>query len=344
MTVRPPAETVEIAGRAVPRHYGDPAAEYAAAHQGAVVVDRSHEGRLRAVGRDRLDLLHRMSTNDLTGLPPGAATETVLTTPIARIVDVLWVLNRGETVLALTSAGQGTRVRRWLAGYIFYNDQVKFEDASAELGQLGLFGPRAPAAAEALLPGAAGLADDHFLEQDGLIVLRGRPLAGAGYTVIAPAERLPGVWQQAVDAGAAPAGEDAFQWLRLKAGRPYVDHEISEEYIPLEANLWPAVSFSKGCYIGQEIIARMESRGKLARRLLGLRLEAPVRPGAQVLAGEGNAPAGAVTSAAVLPDLGPVALAYLKTSQAQAGTAVRVEGTAGQVVELPFALESSPLA
>src|SRR5947209_3599094 len=122
-----PLETIEIAGQAVPRRYGAVADEFAAAHTGAVVVRLSHEGRLRAIGRDRLDLLHRMSTNDLTSLAAGQARPTVLTTPIARIVDQLWVLNRGETVLCLTGPGRGTAVRRWLAGYIFYNDKVKFE-------------------------------------------------------------------------------------------------------------------------------------------------------------------------------------------------------------------------
>src|SRR5690242_20045101 len=99
--------------------------EFAAAHQGVVAIRRGQEGRLRAVGRDRLDLLHRMSTNDLLNLPVGQARPTVLTTPIARIVDELWVLNRGETALCLTGPGRATAVRRWLAGYIFYNDKVK---------------------------------------------------------------------------------------------------------------------------------------------------------------------------------------------------------------------------
>jgi folate-binding protein YgfZ len=330
-------EMVEIAGVQVPRHFGDPAGEYRAAQQGVVVVPRSHEGRVRATGRDRLDLLHRMSTNSLTDLPVGQARATVLTTAIARIVDVLWVLNRGETALALTGVGRATAVRRWLAGYIVYNDQVKFEDASAELGQLGFYGPRAAAAAEALVPGAGALANDHFVEQEGVIAWRGRPLAGEGFTLIAPTEQVPVLWARALAAGAVPAGEDAFQMLRLQAGLPYAGHELTEDYIPLEANLWDAVSFTKGCYIGQEIIARMESRGKLARRLLGLKLAAPVEAGAQVRVGTAEgALAGTVTTAGVLPDLGPVALAFLKTSQAEVGTKVVVGDVEGEVAGVPF--------
>src|SRR3972149_4591691 len=96
------AETIEVGGQRVALHYGDPSAEYWAARRGAVVMDRSHEGRLRAVGRDRIDLRQRMSTNDLDGLAIGEARPTVLTTALARIVDVLWVLNRGETAVWLT--------------------------------------------------------------------------------------------------------------------------------------------------------------------------------------------------------------------------------------------------
>jgi folate-binding protein YgfZ len=328
------AENIEIAGQTVPRHYGDALAEYAAARNGAVVIARPHVGRLRALDRDRLDLLHRMSTNDLTQMAVGEARLTVLTTPIARIVDVLLVLNRGETALCLTGVGRATAVRRWLAGYIFYNDKVKYEDASATLGQLMLCGPRAAIVADTLRPGSAALAENRFSDEDDIIMLRGPAWAREGFTLIAPPEKLAVLWEQAVHAGAVPAGQEAYQLLRLAAGAPEAGHEITDEYIPLEANLWPAVSFSKGCYIGQEIIARMESRGKLARRLVGLKLDAPVTAGAEVRAGENVI--GAITSAGVLPEVGPAALAYLKTNAAEPGTPITVADVVGRVVELPF--------
>ncbi|MCC7360234.1 MAG: folate-binding protein YgfZ [Anaerolineales bacterium] len=331
-----------LAASGVVLDYGDAVGEYTAARRGTVAVWRNHVGRVRAVGRDRLDLLHRMSTNDLTGMAVGEARTTVLTSAIARMVDVLWVLNRAETALYLTGAGRAPVVRRWLGGYVFYNDQVKFADATAELGQFGLFGPRAPAVAEALAPGAADLPENRFLDNGEVVVARARPLAGAGYAVIAPAAQINRLWQQALAGGAVPAGEQAYQWLRVAAGQPegaadgtpLAGRELTEEYIPLEANLWPAVSFKKGCYIGQEIIARMESRGKLARRLVGLKLDAPVDVGAEITAS--GAAVGAVTSAAVPPDVGPVALAYLKSAAAEPGQAVGVGGVAGMVVDLPI--------
>lgn len=330
------APNIEIAGQLVPQRFGEVATEYAAAWEKAVVIPRPHEGRVRAVGRDRLDLLNRMSTNALNDLAVGEARPTVLTTPVARMVDLLWVLNRGETVLALTSVGRATAVRRWLMGYVFYNDQVKFEDAAAELVPLHIYGPQAPAVVANLLPAAADLPRQRFVEQAGIVALRARPLAGEGFTLLVPPDRLPAVWADAQTAGALPAGEETYQLLRLAAGQPEAGHELTEDYIPLEANLWNAVSFAKGCYIGQEIIARMESRGKLAKRLLGVRLTAPAPLGAEVKAHANGAVLGTITTINLLPDLGLVALAYLRTAQAEAGLAVEAAGVKGVVVDLPF--------
>jgi aminomethyltransferase len=308
--------------------------EFRAAQTGAIIVNRNVEGRVRGVGRDRLDLLHRMSTNDINSLAVGEARQTVLTTAVARIVDAPWVLNRGESVLMLTGPGRATAVRRWLAGYIFFRDDVKLEDASAELSQFALFGKRAAEVAETLMAGGGSLAHHHFIEAEGVIALRGRPLAGDGFHVIAPAAQFEPLWARAVAAGAVVASEAAYQLLRLAAGLPEAGHELTESYIPLETDLWDAVSFSKGCYIGQEIIARMESRGKLARRLSGMRLDAPVSVGAEVRAG--GSVVGEVTSAGVLPDLGPAALSVIKTGACEPGSEVTVGEARGRVVALPF--------
>ncbi len=307
---------------------------YRAAQQGVVVIDRAVEGRLRVTGRDRLDLLQRMSTQDVIKLAPGQAAFTVLTTPLARIVDRLWVLGLADSNLWITGPGRAPAVRKWLSGYIFFRDEVKLIDVSAALGQLGLYGARAADVAEALLPGAATLAVNALLEREGLIIARGRPLAGDGFTVLAPADQIVAVRAAAEGVGAVPAGDDTYDLLRLAAGQPATGQELTEDYIPLELELWDSISFSKGCYIGQEIIARMESRGKLARRLVGLRLAGPVERGAPVLVAEREV--GTITSTGVLPDQGPVALSVLKTAYAEPGTVVAVGEVAGEVVALPF--------
>ncbi|MBI3362135.1 MAG: folate-binding protein YgfZ [Chloroflexi bacterium] len=296
---------------------GKIAREHEAARRGAIVVDRSHEGRIRATGRDRNDLLHRMSTNDLTQMQVGEARPTVLTTAIARIVDLVWVLNYPNDLLMLVGPRQATNVRRWLSKYVFFQDEVVFTDA-----------------AEALLPGAGRLTENHFLLEGDLTILRARPLAGDGFTVIAPSAQIPELKAKAQNAGAVQAGEDTYQVLRVEAGQPYTGNELSAAYIPLEANLWGAVSFTKGCYIGQEIIARMESRGRLAKTLVGLKLAAEVVPGAEVRCDGVNV--GVVSSAVVSPQAGPIALAFVKPAFAETGAQLDIGGVAGEVAAFPI--------
>ncbi|MBI3764061.1 MAG: folate-binding protein YgfZ [Chloroflexi bacterium] len=313
---------------------GKIAREHEAARRGAIVVDRSHEGRIRATGRDRNDLLHRMSTNDLTQMQVGEARPTVLTTAIARIVDLVWVLNYPNDLLMLVGPRQATNVRRWLSKYVFFQDEVVFTDASETSGQLGVYGPKAGDVAEALLPGAGRLTENHFLLEGDLTILRARPLAGDGFTVIAPSAQIPELKAKAQNAGAVQAGEDTYQVLRVEAGQPYTGNELSEAHIPLEANLWGAVSFTKGCYIGQEIIARMESRGRLAKTLVGLKLAAEVVPGAEVRCDGVNV--GVVSSAVVSPQAGPIALAFVKPAFAETGAQLDIGGVAGEVAAFPI--------
>lgn len=281
---------------------------------------------IRATGRDRLDLLHRMSTQDVKNLPVGQATRTVLTTPVARMVDAPWVLNVGETALLVCGAGRVLAVRKWLAGYIFFRDEVKLLDASAELSRATLVGPLARQVAETFCPGSATLPANHVLAapSGGLWVAT----LDDALEVIAPPDQLAQAQAAALAAGASLGDDTLADLLRVRAMRPGLA-EISADYIPLEVELWGAVSFAKGCYIGQEIIARMESRGKLARRLVQLRLEAPVTVGAPVWH-EGRE-VGRITSAATLPDLGPSALTVIKLAASASGTPVRVDEVPGVV-------------
>ncbi|MBI4769366.1 MAG: aminomethyl transferase family protein [Chloroflexi bacterium] len=247
------------------------------------------------------------------------------------------MLNRGDTVLLLTSPGRAQAVRRWLSGYVFFNDDVRFDDVSDSLAQFCVVGPQAARVAEGAFPGVTAPQENRFLTAQApgegaggeWILLRGRGLAGDGVTLVGPREEAAGVWERLGGAGALPAGEETFQVLRVEAGQGYAGHEISEEYIPLEAGLWPAVSFHKGCYIGQEIIARMESRGKLAKTLVGLKLAAPVAVGDEVRQGERRV--GEVSSAVVSPGAGPIALAFVKPDVAEPGTRLTAGDVAAQV-------------
>lgn len=309
---------------------------YRQALEGALVADLGAAGRVRVTGRDRLDFLHRMSTQDLKDLPVGRLATTVLTTPIARIVDRLDVLNLGEHLIMITGAGRATAVRKWLSGYIFFRDEVKLQDVGAELGQLALVGPNAGAVLTAALSGFdAAQPEGTVTTHADVSVARLRRFGLDCLMLLPPAAEAAG-WVERLQAqGAAPGDADVLEQLRIRAGEPATGHEVTDAYLPLEVDLWGAVSFSKGCYIGQEILARMESRGKLARRLRGLRAAAPLIEGAEVRAD--GALAGVVSSAADLVDLGPVGLAVLRTG-VEPGQTVDAGGVLATVVELPFTL------
>jgi tRNA-modifying protein YgfZ len=290
-------------------------AAYEAAHSSAIVVDRSDLGMLLFSGETRLDLIHRMSTQAVRDLKSGEGAATILTTDIGRIIDRLIVYATSDKVYALTGENNADNIARYLMRFVFFNDDFHLEDLSADTAVLGVYG----AQAQSLL-GQAGFADvdlplHHWRQTDfdGLTAYLHRtdPVASDGYFVTCTTAEKSTLWERLAAAGLTAVAGEAFETLRIEAGVPRFGHELSEAYIPLEANLWDDVSFTKGCYIGQEIIARMESRGRIAKKLVQLRPSEPVAAGADITAG--GKKVGTITSAAVGPG-GPVALGYVRTA------------------------------
>ncbi len=318
------AQMNEADGWEVPDVFTSFAEEYAAARAGAVICDSSPRGRLRLTGRARIDFLHRMSTNDLNALRPGQGAATALTTPIARIIDRVIVYERQDDALLLTSRGAQALVANWLRKYIFFNDDVQVRDASTEVGLLSIYGPKAADVASRLVEqDVSGLSLHAWLTHGSLALARADAMAGDGFHVFAPAPlALASAWQSALDAGAIPIGEQAMETLRIESGLPRFARELSEAYIPLEVGLWRDVSFSKGCYIGQEIIARMESRQRLAKQMVGLRSDVSIESGADI-AFEGG-PVGKVSSAAPRPGGDWIGLGFVKPAAATPGARVSI--------------------
>lgn len=290
---------------------------YKAAHETAVCVDRSNLGMLKLTGATRLDLLHRMSTNQVNGLQTGQGVATVLTTDIARIVDRLILYVSSDTVYCLTSENNADHIARYLMRFVFFNDDFHIEDVSADTAVFAIYGPQSRQAAATLGFPETEMPLHHWRQaQLGEITAylhRTDPINGDGYFVMCQMKDKESLGQRLTDSGLVEADEAAYDFLRIEAGRPRYGRELTLDYIPLEADLWDDVSFSKGCYIGQEIIARMESRGKLAKRLTVLHPAEPTIPGAEIII-EGKK-AGMITSVAEGPD-GLVALGYVKTSVA----------------------------
>ncbi|MFQ3566552.1 MAG: glycine cleavage system protein T [Aggregatilineales bacterium] len=328
----------QLAPDGIPLHYGDQAAEFAAGRGAAVLMDRSHEGRLSLSGRDRLDLIQRMSTNDVLALQDGQGCPTIFTNPIGRILDRITVYHRGETALVLTEPGRGEAVRAYLTRNTFFNDEVQIADRAADLCAFALHGPSAAAVVEALgLPSALGERLSCFeITIAGVLVdaAQVKPLFGSGWVLLVPAAAAGAVWSAVLEAGSAhglrPAGSLTYNALRIAAGRPGVGRELSDSYIPLEVGLWDEVSFTKGCYTGQEIIARMESRGRLARTLVAVTLDGFVEAPAPLRA-DGRE-AGTLTSSVLAPDGICYGLGVVRLRYAQPGTTLTVKDRQAYIV------------
>lgn len=317
------------------------AAELQAALTGAAIHDASYRGCLRATGDDALDLLNRLSTNKVDRLPPGHWAPTTLTTDRGRIVDVLRALHTAEAgTLLLTSPGRQPAVMEWLDKYTIMED-LEVQDVSGETAQLLFTGPAA-AAVLGLPPDAPGLADGCKPTPPGVPqpLYAGEALGRPALLLPHPVGDLPG-WlllccvEEAADfrraalaRGAALLGDAAWEALRVRQGLPAFGSELGEPFNPLETGLMGAIDFTKGCYIGQEVIARLDSYHKVQRYLARLRLApgAEAVPGAALLA-EG-APAGQITSVAPrleeTPEAERYGLGFVRTAWATPGAALTI--------------------
>jgi aminomethyltransferase len=300
-----------------------------AARETAVLVDRSALGVLLMSGETRLDLINRMSTQAVTGLQRGEGAATVLTTDIGRIIDRLILYTTNSMVYALTGENNSDNIARYLMRFVFFKDDFHLKDVSGETAVFAVYGPQAGEKLQAAGFTGVDLPLHHWRQAVvagcTAYVHRTDPIAGGGYFVIGQEADRAALWAQLLGTGLVAADEAAFDFLRIEAGLPRYGRELTNEYIPLEANLWDDVSFKKGCYTGQEIIARMESRGQLAKKLVKLRPAAVVAPG-DPLSANGKS-AGVITSVAVGP-AGPIGLGYVKTAVLEAGTPLFVGETA----------------
>jgi len=305
----------------------------------------AERGVIEVGGADRVRWLNGMVTNDVAALAPGGRSgcPALLLTPKGGIVADLHVLLHEETFWLDLERAALPGVLERLQKYVIADD-VLLADRSPALARLGLEGP----AAGAVLTVAAGEAPD-------LAAGAARELAVGGIRVLAAAfgwsaerafqlfvpageeERLAALLRAAGAAHGLVEGDAAaLEVLRVEAGIPRLGRELGPDVLPPEARLEAAISYTKGCYTGQEIVARLRSRGQVKHLLVGLTLEggAPPAPGAEVRVGE--ALAGAVTSAALSPERGPIALGFLRRPHDAPGTAVRVAGIPARVEALPL--------
>ena len=324
--------------------YADTTSENRAALEGAALHDASRFGRLRATGVDALDLLNRLSTNHVERLPPGESAMTVLVDEKARIIDLLTVANLGDGLLIFTSPGAAERVVQWLDKYTFA-EEIAVQDVTDSTAALSLLGPESPTVlARAANVNVMNVAPSTTLRLslDGVaasLVRRNAPWLPS-WDLVVPAGLAARVWDALARAGGTPMGEEAWQALRVERGVPIHGHELTEAYNPLEAGLAACVSFDKGCYVGQEVIARLDTYKKLQRRLARLRFppNAAVAEGA-ALEQDGKR-VGVLTSVATRPTDGAVlALGYVRLMALNGATRLSLADKPGVVAEVLPAAE-----
>lgn len=340
---------VDVSGHPVVLTYSSVAAEYEALRTRAIVVDRSQRARIRFSGQRAPEILTGLLTNDVIALESGHGQYAAALTPKGKVVADVRVFRDDDGLLVDT----GPRAAEGWSGLVrkYVNPRLAaYRDESATLRDVGVFGPNArhvvaamtgaSAAALGVLPhyGHAAIAVDNAR----VLVARVPDLAVEGFELFVPADAFDVFWRLALDAGAEPAGLAAWEVARVEAGRPEWGLDIDDTTIPQEANFddLHAISYTKGCYTGQELVARVHFRGHVNRHLRGLRAAGAEPPltGAQ-LVDESGRPVGDVRTGVSSPRLGGIALAMVRR-EVEPGASLSARGDGGEsradVCALPF--------
>lgn len=324
------ADSAAVAPRAV--HFGDPRVEYEAATSAAALFDLSDRSQIEVTGGDRVTFLHNFCTNDVKKLQAGEGGEAFVTNVKGRILAHVFVFATDQALWIETVANAEETLLAHLDRYLITED-VELHGRTAELGELFVSGKQA---SQALNNNGIDVPDlgpyGHTSAQPGEfpVVVRRVDLLGApGYLVSVARAYVATLWEQLHEAGAQPAGSAAFHPLRIEAGMPLYGVDLSEDNLAQEAaRNSQAISFTKGCYLGQEPIARIDALGHVNRELRGLQLSSgkPPEPGAPVFTGDDSQEIGHVTSSALsYSDDRPVALALLRSNWTAPGTEVTVK-------------------
>ena len=316
--------------------FGNDAAARKAAIDGVAIYDRTPWGRIRISGDDRLRFLHNQTTNDFNSRQPGQGCHTVFVTSTARTIDLATAYITDDSVLLLVSPQRRHKLMEWMDRYIFPMDKVKLEDVTEATTAFSLLGNKSSQLMESLGVQLTGDDGSHQVVQLVGLEVRvamGSSLGNEGFTLIVDADSSAKLWQELTEKGAIPLGERVWEQLRVQAGRPHPGAELTEDYNPLEAGLWQTISFEKGCYIGQETIARLNTYQGVKQQLWALHLSSRAEPGTAISIGDEKV--GKLTSIVEI-DGGYFGLAYIRVKAGGVGLEVKVGEATGTVENVPF--------
>ena len=313
--------------------------QYRALREQAVIGAIARSSPIAVRGKDRASYLHGLLTNDIRGLTPGTGCYAAWLTPQGRMLTDMHVFELDDTLLLDLPAELARATLQRLDQYLFSED-VQLSDLSETYTSVWIHGPKAPAVVQQVLP-AAPVPDSWTDYRNARVEFRGSlavlvrvsQLGVPGFGVyIEPAREVD--IRAAFDAsGASRVDPETLEAARIEAGYPLFGIDMTQETIPLEAGIEDrAISFTKGCYVGQEVIIRVTHRGhgRVVRKLVGLRIDGDVPSrGAKVVSNDREI--GWITSAAISPRLGSIALAYVHRDFASPGTRAEVEWLSGRI-------------
>ena len=315
--------------------------EYHAAHTDVALRDAQASFRLYMRGADHLDFLHRMTSNDFHNLQLGHGLEAVFIEQRARILDLATCYRGPDATALILSPASRTTIPAWLDRFIFA-EALELADRTDETAMFELIGPHAAQLVSRVLDAELATLQDHQLLDpqvtDGLWLAH---IAGPGLRAFGPPDAVKNLWQRFAAAGARPIGAATWEILRVEQGLPLLGRELTQDYNPWEAGLGRAIHLDKGCYIGQEVIARLDTYDKVKQHLVGLRLSTVELPPTGQPLHDGTREVGRITSAVHSPTFGPIALAYVRRSACAEGTALDTGGAQATVVSLPFSSHES---
>ncbi|MGO9088074.1 MAG: YgfZ/GcvT domain-containing protein [Candidatus Sulfotelmatobacter sp.] len=339
----------EYRGATTAARFGDPQNEWAELRTGCGVYDLGFRAKISLTGSDRVRWLNGMVTNNIRDLAEGQGVYSFLLNPQGHILGDLYAYNRGESIMIDTDRSQVEKILATFEHYIIMDD-VEVTNLSEQLTALGVAGPKSRTVLR-----AAGLefpelqsAQFHTVQCDcdcGCLtctIVRGdapgQSYAGESYEVWLAADQARPLWNALAKAGATPVGSEALELQRIVVGIPRYGVDIRERDLPQETEQARALNFNKGCYVGQEIVERIHSRGAVHRKFTGFLAQGAggIVPGAKILAGEKEA--GEITSVASLRlESGEetVALGYIRREAGVPGREVTIGSARATVIQLP---------
>jgi len=332
----------EYRGATTAARFSDRQAEFAALRSGCGVYDLGFRAKISLTGGDRVRWLNGMVTNNIRDLSLGQGAYAFLLNPQGHILGDLYAYNRGESITVDTDCGQVEKILATFDHYIIM-DNVEVANLSEQLTTVGVSGPKTGevlAAAGFQIPEMRALQIKSVIWQGAECTLVRGDYPDLSHEIWIASDNVLQLWNALLSAGATPVGSEALEMHRIVSGVPRYGVDIRERDLPQETEQARALNFNKGCYVGQEIVERIRSRGAVHRKFTGFMVEgaSEIAAGAKIVAGEKEV--GEITSAASLPLEGgdkTVALGYIRREVGVPGREVAIGATKATVVQLPVA-------